>query len=106
MLGRQMPWKPSQPPMKSQASSMSRPPWRQRIFGARPAKSCTLTSLASIRICPPSASRRSIKSFTIYGQQEVVKDLIERRLADGGQILFEASDGSVHDFGGSGATIR
>ena len=29
------------------------------------------------------------KGVTIYGQQEVVKDLIERRLADGGQILFE-----------------
>src|SRR5262249_20929799 len=38
------------------------------------------------------------KGVTIYGQQEVVKDLIERRLADGGQILFEASDVSVHDF--------
>jgi p-hydroxybenzoate 3-monooxygenase len=32
------------------------------------------------------------KGVTIYGQQEVVKDLIERRLSDGGQILFEASD--------------
>ena len=28
------------------------------------------------------------KGVTIYGQQEVVKDLIDRRLADGGQILF------------------
>jgi 2-polyprenyl-6-methoxyphenol hydroxylase-like FAD-dependent oxidoreductase len=35
------------------------------------------------------------KGVTIYGQQEVVKDLIARRLADGGQILFEASDVSV-----------
>ncbi len=32
------------------------------------------------------------KRVTIYGQQEVVKDLIARRLADGGQILFEVSD--------------
>ena len=32
------------------------------------------------------------KRVTIYGQQEVVKDLIARRLADGGQILFECSD--------------
>jgi p-hydroxybenzoate 3-monooxygenase len=43
---------------------------------------------------------------TVYGQQEVVKDLIERRLADGGQILFEASDVSVHDFAGGTPTIR
>jgi p-hydroxybenzoate 3-monooxygenase len=42
------------------------------------------------------------KGVTIYGQQEVVKDLIERRLADGGQILFEATDVSVHDFAGNG----
>src|SRR5204862_5736684 len=33
---------------------------------------------------------------TIYGQQEVVKDLIARRLADGTPILFEVSDTSVH----------
>src|SRR5947208_1613471 len=37
------------------------------------------------------------KGVTIYGQQEVVKDLIERRLADGGEILFEAADVSIHD---------
>ena len=30
------------------------------------------------------------KVVTIYGQQEVVKDLIAARLADGGAILFEA----------------
>jgi p-hydroxybenzoate 3-monooxygenase len=41
------------------------------------------------------------KGVTIYGQQEVVKDLIDRRLADGGQILFEASDVSIHDFAGN-----
>jgi p-hydroxybenzoate 3-monooxygenase len=46
------------------------------------------------------------KGVTIYGQQEVVKDLIERRLADGGQILFEASDVSVHDFAGRAPKIR
>jgi p-hydroxybenzoate 3-monooxygenase len=42
------------------------------------------------------------KGVAIYGQQEVVKDLIERRLADGGQILFEVTDVSVHDFAGNG----
>jgi p-hydroxybenzoate 3-monooxygenase len=46
------------------------------------------------------------KGVTVYGQQEVVKDLIGRRLADGGQILFEASDVSVHDFAGGTPTIR
>ena len=32
------------------------------------------------------------RSITIYGQQEVVKDLIAARLAAGGEILFEAAD--------------
>ena len=30
------------------------------------------------------------RGITVYGQQEVVKDLIQRRLADGGRIWFEA----------------
>jgi p-hydroxybenzoate 3-monooxygenase len=30
------------------------------------------------------------KAIAVYGQHEVVKDLIARRLADGGQLLFEA----------------
>jgi p-hydroxybenzoate 3-monooxygenase len=46
------------------------------------------------------------KGITIYGQQEVLKDLIDRRLADGGRILFEATDVSVHDFGGTTPKIR
>ena len=46
------------------------------------------------------------KGVTIYGQQEVVKDLIDRRLADGGQILFEVADVSVHDFAGQAPKIR
>ena len=32
------------------------------------------------------------RAITVYGQQEVVKDLIAARLADGGQILFDVSD--------------
>src|ERR1700754_3214447 len=35
------------------------------------------------------------KSITIYGQQEVVKDLIAARERDGGKVLFEVSDVSV-----------
>jgi p-hydroxybenzoate 3-monooxygenase len=40
------------------------------------------------------------KVITVYGQQEVVKDLIARRLADGGAILFEARQAAIHDFEG------
>jgi p-hydroxybenzoate 3-monooxygenase len=46
------------------------------------------------------------KGVTIYGQQEVVKDLVARRLADGGQILFEVGDVSVHDLVGTAPKIR
>src|SRR2546426_9843419 len=46
------------------------------------------------------------KGVTIYGQQEGVKDLIERRLSDGGRILFEASDVGVHDFAGRAPKIH
>ena len=46
------------------------------------------------------------KGVTIYGQQEVVKDLVALRLADCGQILFEAEDVSVHDFHGKTPKIR
>jgi p-hydroxybenzoate 3-monooxygenase len=46
------------------------------------------------------------KGVTIYGQQEVVKDLVARRLADGGEILFEVDDVSVHDFDGAAPKIR
>jgi p-hydroxybenzoate 3-monooxygenase len=37
------------------------------------------------------------RSITVYGQQEVVKDLIAARLAASGQILFEATDVVVHE---------
>jgi p-hydroxybenzoate 3-monooxygenase len=46
------------------------------------------------------------KGVTIYGQQEVVKDLVAQRLADGGRILFECADVSVHDFSGAAPKIR
>src|SRR2546429_4886472 len=35
------------------------------------------------------------KGITVYGQQEVVKDLIEQRLADRGEIWFEAEATAV-----------
>jgi p-hydroxybenzoate 3-monooxygenase len=37
------------------------------------------------------------KRVTIYGQQEVVKDLVERRLSDGAPLLFEVDDVTVQD---------
>ncbi|WP_431270511.1 4-hydroxybenzoate 3-monooxygenase [Dankookia sp. P2] len=37
------------------------------------------------------------KRVTIYGQQEVVKDLIAARLAYGGPLLFEVQHAAVHD---------
>jgi p-hydroxybenzoate 3-monooxygenase len=38
------------------------------------------------------------KHVYIYDQKEVVTDLIAHRLGEGGQILFEVADTSVHDF--------
>jgi p-hydroxybenzoate 3-monooxygenase len=36
------------------------------------------------------------KCVTVYGQQEVVKDLIAQRLRDGGDLRFECGDISIH----------
>jgi p-hydroxybenzoate 3-monooxygenase len=41
------------------------------------------------------------RAITVYGQQEVVKDLIAARLAAGGQILFEVADAEPKGFEGS-----
>ena len=46
------------------------------------------------------------KGVAVYGQQEIVKDLIARRLADRGQIIFEVEAVSVHDFDGGKPQIR
>ena len=45
------------------------------------------------------------KAVTVYGQQEVVKDLIAGSLANGGQIWFEAADVAVHGLDGSSPSI-
>ena len=37
------------------------------------------------------------RSITVYGQQEVVKDLIATRLEAGGKVLFDAEGTGVHD---------
>ncbi len=46
------------------------------------------------------------KQVVIYDQKEVVTDLIARRLADGGQILFEVEDTGIHDFESGRPLIR
>ncbi len=46
------------------------------------------------------------RSITIYGQQEVVKDLIHARLEAGGQVLFEVEDVRLEGLGGDQPTIR
>ncbi|MDX6382175.1 MAG: p-hydroxybenzoate 3-monooxygenase [Rubrobacteraceae bacterium] len=46
------------------------------------------------------------RAITIYGQHEVVKDLIRARLDAGGQIIFEAKDVSVHDLESQRPAIR
>ena len=43
---------------------------------------------------------------TVYGQQEVVKDLIARRLADGGDLRFECGEVSLHGIDGSQPFLR
>ncbi len=41
------------------------------------------------------------RGITVYGQQEVVKDLIARRLADGGDLRFEVADVEVGGLDGA-----
>jgi p-hydroxybenzoate 3-monooxygenase len=45
----------------------------------------------------PLTERSGGKAITIYGQQEVVKDLIAARLAYGGEIAFEVDDVRIED---------
>ena len=42
----------------------------------------------------------------IYGQQEVVKDLVAQRFADGGSLLFEVDNVSIHELTGAKPKIR
>jgi p-hydroxybenzoate 3-monooxygenase len=45
------------------------------------------------------------RDITVYGQQEVVKDLTDLRLAGGGTILFEVADVALHGFDGESPSI-
>ena len=46
------------------------------------------------------------KCVTVYGQHEVVKDLIAQRLADGGQVLFDCANVSVHNLQNARPSVR
>src|SRR5277367_3618170 len=46
------------------------------------------------------------KGVTIYSQHEVVKDLIAARLKTNGQIVFDAADVRISDFGDADAASR
>jgi p-hydroxybenzoate 3-monooxygenase len=46
------------------------------------------------------------RAYTVYAQQEIVKDLVHARLAANGRILFEADGVSVHDFDTAAPRIR
>ena len=46
------------------------------------------------------------RAITVYGQQEVVRDLIRARLDAGGQVLFEVADVNVHDLDSTSPRIR
>ena len=46
------------------------------------------------------------KRIVVYGQNEVVKDLIAARLAASGDIRFEVADVSVHDIDGEHPRVR
>lgn len=46
------------------------------------------------------------KSVTVYGQTEVTRDLIEARLADGGEIVFESADVTPVDVTSSRPKVR
>jgi p-hydroxybenzoate 3-monooxygenase len=45
------------------------------------------------------------RSITVYGQQEVVKDLIRARIDAGGEIMFEVSDVRVADIDSSAPKV-
>jgi p-hydroxybenzoate 3-monooxygenase len=46
------------------------------------------------------------RCITVYGQHEVVKDLIARRLADGGDLRFDCAAVTVHDLHSAQPSVR
>ena len=57
---------------------------------------------------PPHPAERAHRRarITVYGQQEVVKDLIAARLASGRPLLFEAADVALHDLESDRPSVR
>ena len=45
------------------------------------------------------------RCITVYGQQEVIKDLIQARLEAGGEIIFEVDDVAIHGFDSTSPSI-
>jgi p-hydroxybenzoate 3-monooxygenase len=54
----------------------------------------------------PLAELTGGRTITVYGQQKVVADLTEARLAAGGELLFEVGDVSLHDIDSDAPSIR
>jgi p-hydroxybenzoate 3-monooxygenase len=54
----------------------------------------------------PLAELTGGRTITIYGQQKVVEDLIEARLAAGGDLRFEVEDVAVRDIETAAPSIR
>jgi p-hydroxybenzoate 3-monooxygenase len=46
------------------------------------------------------------RTITVYGQQEVVKDLIKARLDAGEPLYFEVAETTIHDFAAAAPKIR
>jgi p-hydroxybenzoate 3-monooxygenase len=46
------------------------------------------------------------RAITVYGQQEIVKDLIQARLDAGVPLMFEVSDVSLHDIASETPSVR
>jgi p-hydroxybenzoate 3-monooxygenase len=46
------------------------------------------------------------RAITVYGQQELVKDLIAARLAAGGALHFEVEDVTLHELDSAGPRVR
>jgi p-hydroxybenzoate 3-monooxygenase len=46
------------------------------------------------------------RAYTVYAQQEIVKDLLHARLAANGRVLFEAAGVSVHDYDTAAPRVR
>jgi p-hydroxybenzoate 3-monooxygenase len=54
----------------------------------------------------PLAELTGGKAVTVYGQHEVVKDLIAQRLNDQGDVRFECGEVSLHNLEGPHAVLR